>query len=87
MATIIQIPSQFLTGKSIASCNSPRNAEFSGLRASISRTSSNHRSLRIRAVKEKTEEIQTPASAEEVTKKYGLEAGLWKVLSSFLSSI
>lgn len=35
--------------------------------------------FRVRAVKEKTEEIKNPPSAEDITKKYGLEAGLWKV--------
>lgn len=42
--------------------------------------------FRVRAVKEKTEEIKSPLqppSPEEVTKKYGLEAGLWKVPISF----
>ncbi|XP_004506215.1 uncharacterized protein [Cicer arietinum] len=41
--------------------------------------------FRVRAVKEKTEEIKSPLqppSPEEVTKKYGLEAGLWKIFSS-----
>ncbi|KAK7312675.1 hypothetical protein VNO77_36732 [Canavalia gladiata] len=41
--------------------------------------------FRVRALKEKTEEIKgpsEPSSAEEVTKKYGLEAGLWKIFSS-----
>lgn len=42
---------------------------------------SNFSSFRVRAVKEKTEEIKkNPSSAEDITKKYGLEAGLWKVL-------
>ncbi|KAM1227589.1 hypothetical protein ACFX13_006950 [Malus domestica] len=38
----------------------------------------------VRALKEKTEETKTPSadSADEVTKKYGLEAGLWKIFSS-----
>ncbi|CAI9105713.1 OLC1v1004705C1 [Oldenlandia corymbosa var. corymbosa] len=46
-------------------------------------TSSGHRfGLKIRAVKEKTEEIKPSASAEEITKKYGLEVGLWKIFSS-----
>lgn len=35
--------------------------------------------FRVSAVKGKTEEIKSPSSAEDVTKKYGLEAGLWKV--------
>lgn len=42
-------------------------------------------SLRVRAVKGKTqEEVKTSSSssssAEEITKKYGLEVGLWKVI-------
>ncbi|XP_058214148.1 uncharacterized protein LOC131325722 [Rhododendron vialii] len=45
---------------------------------------SNLNPFRVRAVKEKTEEIKTPSSSspEDVTKKYGLEAGLWKIFSS-----
>ncbi|KAE9463353.1 hypothetical protein RHGRI_002156 [Rhododendron griersonianum] len=41
---------------------------------------SNLNRFRVRAIKEKTEEIKTPSSSspEDVTKKYGLEAGLWK---------
>ncbi|KAA8525812.1 hypothetical protein F0562_007667 [Nyssa sinensis] len=44
--------------------------------------------FRIRAIKEKAEEIKPPSaissssSAEETTEKYGLEAGLWKIFSS-----
>nr|ACU24018.1 unknown [Glycine max] len=41
--------------------------------------------FRVRALKEKTEEIESPSqqsSPEEVTKKYGLEAGLWQIFSS-----
>lgn len=34
--------------------------------------------FRVKALKEKTGEIERP-SPDEVTKKYGLEAGLWKV--------
>ncbi|MBA0739898.1 hypothetical protein Gogos_013125 [Gossypium gossypioides] len=46
------------------------------------------RSYKIKAIKEKAEEIQTPpsssssSSVDEVTKKYGLEVGLWKIFSS-----
>ncbi|KAK4741920.1 hypothetical protein SAY87_025508 [Trapa incisa] len=42
----------------------------------------------VRAIREKTKEAKNPSSssssssAEEVTKKYGLEAGLWKIFSS-----
>ena len=46
-------------------------------------SSANLKRFRIRALKEKTDEIKNPtsssSSAEEITKKYGLEAGLWKV--------
>lgn len=46
--------------------------------------------FRVRAIKEKTEEIKTPSpsssssssSTEEITEKFGLEAGLWKIFSS-----
>ncbi|KAI4322461.1 hypothetical protein L6164_022154 [Bauhinia variegata] len=36
----------------------------------------------VRALKEKTEEIKSQSAAEQITKKYGLEAGLWKIFSS-----
>ena len=44
--------------------------------------------FRVRAIKEKTEEMKLPtssssSSAEEITQKYGLEAGLWKVPQFF----
>ncbi|KAE9620619.1 hypothetical protein Lalb_Chr01g0004961 [Lupinus albus] len=44
--------------------------------------------FKVSALKEKTEEIKSPistessSSVEEVTKKYGLEAGLWKIFNS-----
>ncbi|XP_010685420.2 uncharacterized protein LOC104899838 [Beta vulgaris subsp. vulgaris] len=41
--------------------------------------------FQVKAVRDKTDEISPPSSsssAEEVTKKYGLEAGLWKIFSS-----
>ncbi|KAL6276539.1 hypothetical protein ACE6H2_020140 [Prunus campanulata] len=51
-----------------------------------SKPSSYSKRFRVRALKEKTEEeIKNPTSAdsaEEITKKYGLEAGLWKIFSS-----
>ncbi|OMO83176.1 hypothetical protein COLO4_22654 [Corchorus olitorius] len=48
------------------------------------------KSFTIKAIKERTEEIKTPSpsssssssSVDEVTKKYGLEVGLWKIFSS-----
>ncbi|KAL1361390.1 hypothetical protein HN51_009781 [Arachis hypogaea] len=47
------------------------------------KSKSHVRGFRVSA-KEKTEEIknQSSSSAEDVTKKYGLEAGLWKIFSS-----
>ncbi|KAE8037380.1 hypothetical protein FH972_009969 [Carpinus fangiana] len=53
--------------------------------ASIPPSKSSLKRFRVRALKEKTEETKTPSSppsAEEITKKYGLEAGLWKIFSS-----
>lgn len=46
----------------------------------------NSKRFRVQALKQKTGEIERPSSssssADEVTKKYGLEAGLWKIFSS-----
>ncbi|XP_020214260.1 uncharacterized protein LOC109798750 [Cajanus cajan] len=49
--------------------------------ASFHTLKSHVKGFRVRALREKTEEIESP-SPEEVTKKYGLEAGLWKIFSS-----
>ncbi|XP_062172220.1 uncharacterized protein LOC133877816 [Alnus glutinosa] len=53
---------------------------------SIPPSKTNLKRFRVRALKEKTEETKTPSSpapsADEITKKYGLEAGLWKIFSS-----
>ncbi|XP_042513644.1 uncharacterized protein LOC122088441 [Macadamia integrifolia] len=39
--------------------------------------------FRVEALKERAEEAKTtPTSAEEVTEKFGLEVGLWKIFSS-----
>ncbi|KAF5751701.1 hypothetical protein HS088_TW02G00718 [Tripterygium wilfordii] len=43
---------------------------------------SNLKQFKVRAIKEKAEEIKPISSVEEVTKNYGLEAGLWKIFSS-----
>ncbi|KAL9413470.1 hypothetical protein AB3S75_042035 [Citrus x aurantiifolia] len=41
------------------------------------------KSFKVRAIEEKTEEKTSPsASAEDITKKYGLEAGLWQIFRS-----
>ncbi|KAF3439455.1 hypothetical protein FNV43_RR17733 [Rhamnella rubrinervis] len=58
--------------------------------SSFSPSSANLKRFRVSALKEKTQEIKNPssssspssASAEEITKKYGLEVGLWKIFSS-----
>jgi len=51
--------------------------------ASFHTLKSQVKGFRVRALREKTEEIENPSRAssspEEVTQKYGLEAGLWKV--------
>ena len=39
---------------------------------------------RVRAIKEKTEQVSSP---DEVTQKYGLEAGLWKVIPLFFFNV
>ena len=58
----------------------------------IQPSNSSFKRLQTRAIKEKTEEREAPSSSssssssssvEEVTKKYGLEAGLWKVGAPF----
>lgn len=52
----------------------------------VSSKSSSINRFQVRAVRDQTKQIQSPASssssADEVTKKYGLEAGLWKIFSS-----
>ncbi|KAJ4978957.1 hypothetical protein NE237_009737 [Protea cynaroides] len=51
--------------------------------ASPVRCKSDLKHFRVRALKETTEEAKTtPTSPEEITEKYGLEAGLWKIFSS-----
>ncbi|KAL2511030.1 Protein of unknown function (DUF1279) [Abeliophyllum distichum] len=78
MATLVQVPSQYLNNKAMFSSILLKNGKSSGLRTSIS----SFNRFRVRAVKEKTEQIKNPSSAEEITNKYGLEAGLWKIFSS-----
>lgn len=54
----------------------------------LRRRSSDSKIIRLRdkAIRAKTQEIETPpsssSSAEEITEKFGLEAGLWKIFSS-----
>ncbi|GFQ05751.1 protein fam210b [Phtheirospermum japonicum] len=81
MATLLQIPAQCFCSKPLSSSTS-QNGKINKLYGSIYCPRSFYSRFRVRAVKEKTEEIKNPSSAEEVTKKYGLEAGLWKIFSS-----
>ncbi|XP_004251086.1 uncharacterized protein [Solanum lycopersicum] len=79
MASALQISSQY---SKIALCS--LFPVFPNLRkpnkALNSVTSNSNKKFKIRALKEKTtEEVK---SAEEITKKFGLEAGLWKIFSS-----
>ncbi|ESW04473.1 hypothetical protein PHAVU_011G097600 [Phaseolus vulgaris] len=53
--------------------------------ASFHTLKSHVKGFRVRALREKTEEIENPSQAsspEEVAQKYGLEAGLWKIFTS-----
>ncbi|KAG2331882.1 hypothetical protein Bca4012_018547 [Brassica carinata] len=77
MAMILQVPPP----SSLWNTRNPKPQFF------YSSIRTNTKKFRCRAVREKAEEIEekknTPSSsAEEVTKKYGLEVGLWKILSS-----
>uniref|UniRef100_A0A1J3JQA5 DUF1279 domain-containing protein n=1 Tax=Noccaea caerulescens TaxID=107243 RepID=A0A1J3JQA5_NOCCA len=87
MAMILQIPPS-PTPSSLWNTKNPRIPfSYSSIQAS---SESNRKKFRCRAVREKAEEIEKKntwpespsSSAEDVTKKYGLEVGLWKILSS-----
>ncbi|XP_027083102.1 uncharacterized protein [Coffea arabica] len=83
MATALQVPSYFCFHRK--KNDRKLNSLISNSSISPSSSKSNYStSFRLRAVKEKTEEIKSsaPSSAEDVTKKYGLEVGLWKIFSS-----
>ncbi|XP_061373107.1 uncharacterized protein LOC133315489 [Gastrolobium bilobum] len=80
MTTFLLLPSP----PSCASLLSKETNRFCN-HASFHSHKSHVKGFRVRALREKTEEIKSPSqpsSAEEVTKKYGLEAGLWKIFSS-----
>lgn len=89
MAAGLLAPSPHFNNPILSSASVLGTARFNNLRnyASARDTSkSNLNRVKVSAIKEKTEEIKTPSSsssssssAEEVTQKYGLEAGLWKV--------
>ncbi|CAA0836005.1 Protein of unknown function (DUF1279 [Striga hermonthica] len=86
MAAVLQIPAnKCLSSSKPISFSAPTNGKINRLFC-VSISSYDDKSLitrfRVRALKDKTEEIVNPSSAEEVTKKYGLEAGLWKIFTS-----
>lgn len=78
-ASVLQIPSQkIFSDNALSSATLPKNGKPNRL----SNSNSGLTRFRVRAVQEKNEEIKTPSSPEEITKKYGLEAGLWKIFSA-----
>lgn len=84
MAALLQIPVQSYSNRALSSPSSSssslKNGGICRFHSSVSSSKSVSSRLKVRAVKEKVEEIETPSSsADEFTKKYGLEAGLWKV--------
>ncbi|CAI9785843.1 unnamed protein product [Fraxinus pennsylvanica] len=83
MAALLQvIPCQYLNKKATFSSLLLNNGKSCSFYTSNSSSKSSVSRFRIRAVKEKTEEIKNNSSAEEITQKYGLEAGIWKIFSS-----
>ncbi|XP_031113484.1 uncharacterized protein LOC116017096 [Ipomoea triloba] len=85
MAAHLHLPSHYYTKTALFF--SPPGAPLSSGKPNRASTSSanskpSFSKLKVRALKEKTEEIKSQTSAEEVTKKYGLEAGLWKIFNS-----
>ncbi|KAD7477764.1 hypothetical protein E3N88_00900 [Mikania micrantha] len=50
--------------------------------SSISSTRRIRRNLEIKAIKEETQTTSSSSSPDEITQKYGLEVGLWKIFSS-----
>ncbi|CAA0826584.1 Protein of unknown function (DUF1279 [Striga hermonthica] len=87
MANVLQNPAQCICFSS-APTNGKINRLFRGSSSSSSSSSSSNSlmatRIRIMAVEaKKTEDIKNPSSAaDEITKKYGLEVGLWKIFSS-----
>lgn len=80
MATLLQIPVQSFSNNRALSSPST-NGEIRRFRSSVSSSKFVRGGLSVRAVKEKVEGVETP---DEFTKKFGLEAGLWKVSRLFI---
>ncbi|XP_075520037.1 uncharacterized protein LOC142553577 [Primulina tabacum] len=78
-ATLLQLPCQFFSSEALCSPDLPKNGRNTGR---FSYPKSGLTRFSVRAVQEKTEETKTPSSPDEITKKYGLEAGLWKIFSA-----
>ncbi|XP_076890528.1 uncharacterized protein LOC143541647 [Bidens hawaiensis] len=78
------IPSVCMSNNEFNTSNCIRlNAVFtnsSSTNTSRRRRCRNH--LGVKAIKEETKQTQTTSSPDEITKKYGLEVGLWKIFSS-----
>ncbi|MCD7462727.1 hypothetical protein HAX54_049262 [Datura stramonium] len=80
MAAALQISSQYHNGIAFCSVSPVFPYLRKPNRVLNSAASNSNKRFKVRALKEKTtEEIK---SAEEITKKFGLEAGLWKIFSS-----
>lgn len=86
LSSVFCFPSSFISSPSSSFTNG--NFRFH-LKFSHKPSKFNSKRFRVQALKEKTGEIERPSppppsssSADEVTKKYGLEAGLWKIFSS-----
>ncbi|CAK7329141.1 unnamed protein product [Dovyalis caffra] len=90
MATALQLQFPPFSSSSFLNHKSSKNYCYSTY---IQPSNSSYNRLKTRAIKEKTEEKNPPSpssssssssssSVEEVTKKYGIEAGLWKIFSS-----
>ncbi|KAJ4841974.1 hypothetical protein Tsubulata_020132 [Turnera subulata] len=88
MATALQLQVSPLSFTSASFFNKHRHPKNSFLASVQSSKCLSFKRFKTRAIKEKTEETKTPSSssssssAEEFAKKYGLEAGLWKIFSS-----
>nr|GMD69580.1 Protein FAM210B like [Ipomoea batatas] len=82
MAAHLHLPSHYYTKTALFSGAPLSSGKPNRASTSSANSKPSFSKLKVRAVKEKTEEIKSQTSAEEVTKKYGLEAGLWKIFNS-----